>query len=378
MRTHRLVTFCCAMVAMVTLVSGSALAKGSKPTPPPRNLRAFLLTPSEPVAHVFPRTPAFAWAPTRGALCYEFELATSRHFGENAIIWSNVRYGVKPGGGCKAVDTAPSTATTPGSAGSSGSTSDTGSTGTGSASTSGATTGSAPDPAVQTLIQPLRVPAVSVDVALPWFTGQPYAIYAHVRAITTKGPTGWSQPFAFNMRWPSVPTPLPTKPGLVRWGGVSGATGYQVWYPDIEKVFSVHTNVADLREFYTLHSWYSTVKWRVRAVRRVFGTVPNGLPVVSYGPWSPSYTASNPSMTSGKLQTTLAISDRISDGTKQSAHELMPGLVFSGDVDSNGTQAVALPCVRVHRRRLRQRRLQGLDRREPGVRPSHVGAARDG
>ena len=133
MRTHRLVTFCCAMVAMVTLVSGSALAKGSKPTPPPGNLRAFLLTPSEPVAHVFPRTPAFAWAPTRGALCYEFELATSRHFGENAIIWSNVRYGVKPGGGCKAVDTAPSTATTPGSAGSSGSTSDTGSTGTGSA-----------------------------------------------------------------------------------------------------------------------------------------------------------------------------------------------------------------------------------------------------
>ena len=35
MRTHRLVSFCCAMAAMVTLVSGSALAKGSKPTPPP-------------------------------------------------------------------------------------------------------------------------------------------------------------------------------------------------------------------------------------------------------------------------------------------------------------------------------------------------------
>ena len=142
------------------------------------------------------------------------------------------------------------------------------------------------------------------------------------------------------MRWPSVPTPLPTKPGLVRWAGVSGATGYQVWYPDIEKVFSVHTNVADLREFYTLHSWYTTVKWRVRAVRRVFGTVPNGLPVVSYGPWSPTYTASNPAMTSGKLQTTLAISDRISDGTKQSAHELMPGLVFSGDGTRTDPQAV--------------------------------------
>ena len=110
------------------------------------------------------------------------------------------------------------------------------------------------DPNVQSTIEPLRVPAVSVDVALPWFTGQPYALYAHVRAITEKGPTGWSTPFAFNMRWPSVPTPLPTQPGLVRWGSVSGATGYQVWYPDVQKVFSVHTNVADLREFYTFHT----------------------------------------------------------------------------------------------------------------------------
>jgi hypothetical protein len=189
---------------------------------------------------------------------------------------------------------------------------------------------------VESTIQPLRVPAVSVDVALPWFTGQPYALYAHVRAITLKGPTGWSSPFAFNMRWASVPTPLPTQPGLVRWGSVSGATGYQVWYPDVQKVFSVHTNVADLREFYTFHSWYTTVKWRVRAVRRVFGTVPNGLPAVSYGAWSPVYTASNPTLAGGSLKTTLAISDQISDGTKQSAHELMPGLAFSGDQGLNG------------------------------------------
>ena len=194
------------------------------------------------------------------------------------------------------------------------------------------------DPAVQSVIEPLRVPAVSVDIALPWFTGQPYALYAHVRAITTKGPSGWSTPFAFNMRWPSVPTPLPAQPGLVRWGSVSGATGYQVWYPDVEKIFSVHTNVADLREFYTLHNWYTTVRWRVRAVRRVFGTIPNGLPAVSYGPWSSTYTASNPAFATGALKTTLAISDRTSDGVKQSAHELMPGLAFTGDQGLNGLQ----------------------------------------
>ncbi len=335
MSTHRLVSLCCAMFALATLVSGAALAKGGASTAPPKNLRGFLLSPSEPASHVFSRTPAFAWAPTRGAVCYEFELATSRKFGENAVVWSNVRYGVKPGGGCAAVSsvgTAPA-GTTGAATSTSGGTDASGATGTPAATTSGG------DPNVASTIQPLRVPAVSVDVALPWFTGQPYALYAHVRAITTKGPTGWSSPFAFNMRWPSVPTPLATQPGLVRWGTVSGATGYQVWYPEIDKVFSVHTNVADLREFYTLHNWYSTVKWRVRAVRRVFGSVPNGLPAASYGPWSPTYTASNPSPSSGKLQPTLAISDHISDGKKQSAHELMPALAFTGNQGLNGAAA---------------------------------------
>jgi len=323
------------MFAVATLVSGAALAKGGTSTASPKNLRGFLLSPSEPVSHVFPRTPAFAWAPTRGALCYEFELATSRKFGENAIVWSNVRYGVKPGGGCQAVDTSGSTTgATTGTTGASGPTGASGAT-----APSAAATAPGADPNVSTLIQPLRVPAVSVDMALPWFTGQPYALYAHVRAITTKGPTGWSTPFAFNMRWPGVPKPLPTQPGLVRWGSVSGATGYQVWYPDIEKVFSVHTNVADLREFYTLHSWYASVNWRVRAVRRVFGNIPNGLPVVSYGPWSPTYVATNPNPAPGSLQTTLAVSDRISTGAKQSSHELMPGLVFAGNQGLNGVHA---------------------------------------
>ena len=35
----------------------------------------------------------------------------------------------------------------------------------------------------------LKSPAVSIDVALPWITGSPYALYAHVRAHTTNGPT---------------------------------------------------------------------------------------------------------------------------------------------------------------------------------------------
>ena len=98
---------------------------------------------------------------------------------------------------------------------------------------------------------------------------------------------------------------MATKPGLVRWPPVEGATSYEVWYPDIRKSFQTRTNVADQREFYSFHrgpNWWSTVRWRVRAVRQVLGAVPNGLPAVSYGPWSPTYAATNPPLTSGKLQ----------------------------------------------------------------------------
>lgn len=317
---------CLAAVAAVTLLSGAALAKASKPTQPPSNLRGFLLRPSEPRTDVFPRTPAFAWAPVRGALCYEFELGTSRNFTENAIVWSNVRNGVKPGGGCKAV---PASATAPAAP-----------SGTDPATTGSSTPTTTPtDPAVTSTIQPLRVPAVSVDVALPWFTGQPHALYAHVRAITSAGPTGWSKPFGFNMRWPTVPSPMPAPAGLIRWTPVPGATSYQVWYPDLSKLFTTHTNVADEREYYTFQpsGRWSTVHWRIRAVRQVFGDIPNGLPATTFGPWSPVYTSTNPaSLSIGPLALDQAVSDRLSPAKKPAAVNLMPGFTFSGDRGVSG------------------------------------------
>jgi hypothetical protein len=327
MRTSRLATVCVALLA-ATLVSGAALAKDAKKPAPPRNLHGFLLTPNEPTTTVFPRTPAFSWAPVRGARCYEFELATSRGFTESSVIWSNVAYGVGPAKACQAVpaDT-PATATAPVTTPAPGTTT--------SAPTGGATT-------TPVMIAPLKVPAVSVDVALPWFTGNPYALYARVRAVTSSGPTRWSSSFGFNMRWPSVPAPQKTQTGLVRWSPVAGANGYQVWYPEIGKSFSTHTNVADLREFFTFHrtdsAWWSTAKWRVRAVRRVFGTIPNGLPAVSYGPWSPLYTAKAAPVGTGKLRLIAALSDRTSSAHQSSAHELMPGLVFTGDTGLDGQQ----------------------------------------
>jgi len=136
------------------------------------------------------------------------------------------------------------------------------------------------------------------------------------------------------MRWDSIPKPLRADPGLIRWTPVPGATAYQVWYIDAGKVFTTTTNVADEREYYTFHpdsSWTSTVHWRIRAIRRVYGSIPNGLPAVSVGPWSTVYTATNPAFTSGPLTLRLAISDRISTGREQAAHELMPALYWTGD-----------------------------------------------
>jgi hypothetical protein len=194
---------------------------------------------------------------------------------------------------------------------------------------------------ITTVIQPITIPAASIDMTLPWFTGKPYALYAHVRAITTRGATGWSRPFGFNMRWEQLPVPRSAKPGLVRWSPVEGATAYDVWYPDIRKAFRTHTNTADQRDLYSFHlddGWWTTVRWRVRAVRQVTGGSPNGLPAVSYGPWSPVYATTNPKWSSSKIELRGAFSDETSNGLNPNDHQLMPGLTFTGDVALDGRQ----------------------------------------
>ncbi len=327
MPTRRLLSASVAALAVVALLAGAAFAKNAKPAAPPKNLRGFLLKPSEPTSHTFARTPAFAWAPVRGARCYEFQLATSRSFSSNSVIWSNVNDQAKTRA-CQPVAADP-----------------------------GATTGSASDPQPptddaaaaattdpnQAVIAPLLVPAVSVDLVLPWFTGNPYALYSRVRAVTDRGPTRWSKSFGFNMQWQTRPAPLKAPTGLVRWTPVEGATGYQVWYPQIGKSFSTNTNTSDLRDFYTFHrdntDWWKTVQWRVRAVRRVAGTIANGLPTVSYGQWSPTYLGVNAPLTAGPLKLISAVSDRSSTRGLIRAHELMPGLSFTGNQGANGVPA---------------------------------------
>lgn len=302
-----------AVVLLGTLLTATASAREAAAPGAPNGLRGFSLRPNESTTHTFSRTPAFAWNPVRGASCYEFELATSRTFDGSSVFWSNVAYGTTSGKFCRSVSfTSPA-----------------------------AGDSEAAEKTVKTVIAPIRIPAISVNLVLPWFTGKPYALYAHVRAITTQGATAWSKPFGFNVRWEDTPVPMPAKPGLVRWAPVEGATAYDVWYTDIRKIVRTHTNVADQREFYTFHledTWWQTVRWRVRPVRQVVGALPNGLPAVSYGPWSPIYAATNPPWSAGKLQVRFAVSDDISTDSKAAAHELMPALTFTGDTGNDGQE----------------------------------------
>jgi hypothetical protein len=280
----------------------------------PTGLRAFLLRPDEPVAKTdgvaeFSRTPSFAWTPVSGATRYEFELATSKGFSGSGVIWTNVKDDVE--------------------------------TPAGSTPTAGGTAPSAPAaspaaPPATSVYDTLRTPAVALDIALPWITGSPAALYAHVRAITKDGPTRWSAPLGLNIRWSSIPVDLQSLyPGLIRWSPVEGATSYEVWLSGARLSFHTTTNVADTREFYTFHQvspWTSSVSYRVRARRNVYGEVASGLPTTSYGPWSPVYTNVQPPLSLGSLSTVGTVSDFVSTADHAVAHGLTPGFVFNGNL----------------------------------------------
>lgn len=296
-------------------LSGVADARIDRQEVTPQGLTAFLLRTDEPVKHEFDRTPSFAWRPVRGALRYEFELATSKSFGEGSIVWSNANDEFVP--------QAPATTA-------------------GGATTTTTETAAAK---LAKLYANLRSPAVSIDLALPWITGSPYALYAHVRAITKNGVTSWSAPYGFNIRWSSIPRDLKSPhPGLVRWSPVVGATAYQVWLLGAKTTFMTTTNVADARDLYTFRRtnpfFTGSIQFRVRAQRALYGEVVSGLPATTWGPWSPVYTNVQPPLSLGVLGNVAAVSDVQSDAAAGRAHALTPGFVFGGDsggpMDFNG------------------------------------------
>ena len=274
-----------AFVCVLTLLAFAppAHAAKAKLLPAPKQLRGFVLRADERPSlykHTFPRTPAFAWRQVAGAKKYEFELSTSEVGDDGAVVWSS-----------------------------------------------------------SSLSEPIKTPATYVPVALPWITGNPYSLYARVRGIDSRGRAGrWSRPYGFNMRWPAKPVPMnPQYPGLVRWTPVEGATMYEVWFRGARTTFLTTTNVADQRDHYTFHRtipWMGAVDWRVRAVRRLYGDIPNGLPAVSYGPWSDIFVNLNPPSLPGLLSRLGTASGSVVSPAatpSPNAHELTPAFVWTGD-----------------------------------------------
>jgi hypothetical protein len=268
--------------ALLAFASPANAAKG-KLLPAPKQLRGFVLRADEkPSLHehtiTFTRTPAFAWRPVAGARKYEFELSTSEVGDDGAVIWSS---------------------------------------------------------------SSLSAPITDVPISLPWITGNPHSLHARVRGIDSRGRAGrWSRPYGFNMRWPTKPLRMePEYPGLIRWTPVEGATMYEVWIGRRDlgaATFKTTTNVADMRELYTFHRTmpWASVAWRVRAVRQLYGVIPNGLPAVTYGPWSDVFVKFNPPALPGELLPVGTVSGSVFTRAAAhfaTAHELTPGFVWNGD-----------------------------------------------
>ena len=246
----------------------------------PRALHGFLLRADEPSTLSFARTPAFAWSPVPGAVRYQFQLATSPSFRENAIVYS---------------------------------------------------------------ANNLASPVVAPQVTLPWIDDM---LHARVRAVLRNTTTPWSTRFAFDMNPSPAPAPLPSYDGMLRWTPVEGADSYEIWLVDIArlKIVASNTNVLDEREFYTFHpssAWIHTVHWRIRALRRNIGASQNGLPAVSYGPWSRVYASTNTAVRGGQITLTGTLSDTFSRAGDHSGpdHRLMPGFLWSGDQTDDGRSA---------------------------------------
>jgi hypothetical protein len=196
---------------------------------------------------------------------------------------------------------------------------------------------------------PLRVPAVTIPMSLPWMTGHPYALYIRVRAHTPNGVTRWSSPWGFNMGWigDGKPQQLPDDPGLVRWKPVEGANSYQVWFepqtPNGKLVWTT-SNVADERDYYPAAEGGTPifdkgfVTWRVRAVRTLYPnrSLPNGLPAVSYGPWSDPYGSTLWPLSAGWLAPLQTATNILTDDSSVLAHKLTPGYSFQGEMATNG------------------------------------------
>jgi hypothetical protein len=226
-------------VAVPVAIGAATRAEATLAAPASLQTFQFRVGPSSKGVKSFWRTPSFKWEPVFGAAGYRFELATSPNFRAGSDIIWSAR-----------------TSSTP---------------------------------------------AVTLPISLPWVTGVP--LYWHVRVASGNGTSSWSRPASFRIAPDQVPAVRAEEPGYVRWTSVRGATGYDVWFVNLNKVISTTTTVADFRDYFAKRA-PDKVVWRVRATRRLYGAVQPGLlPIVSHGAWSETYTSAPELRTSGSLAT---------------------------------------------------------------------------
>ena len=134
---------------------------------------------------------------------------------------------------------------------------------------------------------------------------------------------------------------MASKPGLVRWAPVEGATAYDVWYPDIRKVIRTHTNVADQRELYSFHledSWWQLARWRVRAGAAGRRRPPQRPACSLLRAMEPDLRDDEPGLVEREAAAARSSVGRGEHGQKAAAHQLMPAMTFGGDTGTDGRQ----------------------------------------
>jgi hypothetical protein len=278
--------------AMLVLVPSAGARQVAGPAPfhtgtAPWGLHAFVYRADEPTKadHTYAMLPAFAWNAVKEATSYEVQLATSSTFSDSTVLKTQFP----------------------------------------------------------------QTPVASIQRQVPWMTGNPYALWVHVRAVAHGRTSPWSTPYGFNTAWQQVPKQEPAPTGLIRWTAVDGATSYDVWYvngPNGDIHFSTLTNVADEREYWMdSPPLAGTIKWRVRAVRLVqtdSSPLQNGIPTESHGPYSPTFTTTNrTALSAAPMKSVSAASDVESTPTRPHAHQLTPGFAWTGTQDTVGQSSNA-------------------------------------
>jgi hypothetical protein len=267
-----------AAVFFAVLVLASGASANSAQVRAPTGLHAFLLRADEPGAATFPRTPAFAWNPVPGAVRYQFQLANSGLFRENAIVYSAK---------LKSPVAAPTTTL----------------------------------PWITSMMH-ARVRAILSDEVTPW------SVPFNFDMTPPDAPQALAS-YPGLLHW----TPVE---------GADAYEVWLIDVPQMVIVFTNVLDEREFYTLHRTSSWMGSVRWRIRALRydRDGDQRQNGLPAApSYTQWSNVYSSTNPSYTGGPIKLTGTLSDVYSGDEGTPAHKLMPGFLFSGDQTLDGRSA---------------------------------------